>query len=137
VRVTAHADWIIDLGPGAGHGGGRVVFEGTPPDLVAARSTITGQHLAEYMGLTWSPSSGPVSASGEIVLAISPLWSGPLPCPLRCGSPSPGSTSDGRVENHVTGGNGMLARMRQDSVHVFWIGFLLPIRLVLVGPGSP
>jgi excinuclease UvrABC ATPase subunit len=49
--VMAHADWIIDLGPGAGHDGGRVVFEGTPADLVAARSTLTGQHLAEYVGL--------------------------------------------------------------------------------------
>jgi excinuclease UvrABC ATPase subunit len=48
--VMAHADWIIDLGPGAGHDGGRIVFEGTPADLVAARSTITGQHLAEYVG---------------------------------------------------------------------------------------
>ena len=48
--VMAHADWIIDLGPGAGHDGGRIVFEGTPTDLVAARSTLTGQHLAEYVG---------------------------------------------------------------------------------------
>ena len=48
--VMAHADWIIDLGPGAGHDGGRVVFEGTPGDLVAARSTLTGQHLAAYVG---------------------------------------------------------------------------------------
>jgi excinuclease ABC A subunit len=48
--VMAHADWIIDLGPGAGHDGGRVVFEGTPADLVTARSTLTGQHLAEYVG---------------------------------------------------------------------------------------
>mgnify|MGYP001177946312 CR=1 FL=1 len=48
--VMAHADWIIDLGPGAGHDGGRVVFEGTPQDLVAARSTLTGQHLAAYVG---------------------------------------------------------------------------------------
>ncbi|MBI9113469.1 ATP-binding cassette domain-containing protein [Sanguibacter suaedae] len=48
--VMAHADWIIDLGPGAGHDGGRVVFEGTPADLVAARSTITGEHLAAYVG---------------------------------------------------------------------------------------
>ncbi len=47
--VMAHADWIIDLGPGAGHDGGRVVFEGTPGDLVAARSTLTGQHLADYV----------------------------------------------------------------------------------------
>jgi excinuclease ABC A subunit len=46
--VMAHADWIIDLGPGAGHDGGRVVFEGTPTDLVTARSTLTGQHLATY-----------------------------------------------------------------------------------------
>ncbi|MBH0118458.1 excinuclease ABC subunit UvrA [Rhodococcus sp. CX] len=48
--VMAHADWIIDLGPGAGHDGGRVVYEGTPADLVAARSTLTGQHLAQYVG---------------------------------------------------------------------------------------
>ncbi len=48
--VMAHADWIIDLGPGAGHDGGRVVFEGTPAALVAARSTLTSQHLAEYVG---------------------------------------------------------------------------------------
>ena len=48
--VMAHADWIIDLGPGAGHDGGRVVFEGTPADLVADRSTLTGQHLARYVG---------------------------------------------------------------------------------------
>ncbi|WP_422736677.1 ATP-binding cassette domain-containing protein [Micromonospora sp. WMMD729] len=47
--VMAHADWIIDLGPGAGHDGGRIVFEGTPADLVAARNTLTGQHLAEYV----------------------------------------------------------------------------------------
>ncbi|MGW3339324.1 ATP-binding cassette domain-containing protein [Streptomyces sp. NPDC001009] len=48
--VMAHADWIIDLGPGAGHDGGQVVFEGTPAELVADRSTLTGQHLAEYVG---------------------------------------------------------------------------------------
>ncbi|WP_030545100.1 excinuclease ABC subunit UvrA [Streptomyces albus] len=48
--VMAHADWIIDLGPGAGHDGGRVVFEGTPADLVASRSTLTGEHLAAYVG---------------------------------------------------------------------------------------
>jgi excinuclease UvrABC ATPase subunit len=47
--VMAHADWIIDLGPGAGHDGGRVVYEGTPADLVASRATITGQHLADYV----------------------------------------------------------------------------------------
>src|SRR4051794_13650181 len=49
--VMAHADWIIDLGPGAGHDGGRVVFEGTPADLVANPSTLTGQHLAAYVGV--------------------------------------------------------------------------------------
>jgi excinuclease UvrABC ATPase subunit len=48
--VMAHADWIIDLGPGAGHDGGRVVFEGTPAELVKARSTLTGEHLAAYIG---------------------------------------------------------------------------------------
>jgi excinuclease UvrABC ATPase subunit len=48
--VMAHADWIIDLGPGAGQDGGRVVFEGPPADLVARRSTLTGEHLADYVG---------------------------------------------------------------------------------------
>ncbi|AKU92674.1 ATP-binding cassette domain-containing protein [Vulgatibacter incomptus] len=48
--VMAHADWLIDLGPGAGHDGGRIVFEGTPADLVAARSTLTGEHLAAFIG---------------------------------------------------------------------------------------
>ncbi|WP_411285623.1 ATP-binding cassette domain-containing protein [Lapillicoccus sp.] len=48
--VMAHADWIIDLGPGPGHDGGRIVFEGTPADLVAGRSTVTGEHLAAYVG---------------------------------------------------------------------------------------
>jgi excinuclease UvrABC ATPase subunit len=48
--VMAHADWIIDIGPGAGHDGGRIVFEGTPADLVADRSTLTGEHLAAYVG---------------------------------------------------------------------------------------
>ncbi|QDP98657.1 excinuclease ABC subunit UvrA [Microlunatus elymi] len=48
--VMAHADWIIDLGPGAGHDGGTIVFEGTPAELIKDRSTLTGQHLAEYVG---------------------------------------------------------------------------------------
>jgi excinuclease UvrABC ATPase subunit len=48
--VMTHADWIVDLGPGAGHDGGRIVFEGTPADLVATRSTLTGEHLAAYVG---------------------------------------------------------------------------------------
>jgi excinuclease UvrABC ATPase subunit len=56
--VMAHADWIIDLGPGAGHDGGRIVFEGTPAALVAARSTLTGEHLAAFVG-------SPVKASRE------------------------------------------------------------------------
>jgi excinuclease UvrABC ATPase subunit len=50
LAVMAHADWIIDLGPGAGHDGGRIVFAGTPAALVAARSTLTGEHLASYVG---------------------------------------------------------------------------------------
>src|SRR5688500_10547023 len=50
LSVMAHADWIIDLGPGAGHDGGRIVFEGTPSDLAAARSTLTGEHLAAFVG---------------------------------------------------------------------------------------
>jgi excinuclease UvrABC ATPase subunit len=49
--VMAHADWIVDLGPGAGHDGGRIVFEGTPADLVASRATLTGEHLADYVGV--------------------------------------------------------------------------------------
>ncbi|MFD7406316.1 ATP-binding cassette domain-containing protein [Streptomyces sp. NPDC059866] len=49
--VMAHADWIIDLGPGAGHDGGSIVFEGTPADLVTTRSTLTGEHLAAYVGM--------------------------------------------------------------------------------------
>jgi excinuclease UvrABC ATPase subunit len=53
--VMAHADWIIDLGPGAGRDGGRIVFEGTPADLVAARSTLTGKHLAAYLGVSPVP----------------------------------------------------------------------------------
>ncbi|WP_437511956.1 ATP-binding cassette domain-containing protein [Sorangium sp. So ce1099] len=53
--VMAHADWIIDLGPGAGHDGGRIVFEGTPADLVAARSTLTGEHLAAFVGTQKRP----------------------------------------------------------------------------------
>jgi len=56
LAVMAHADWVIDLGPGAGHEGGRVVFEGTPGDLVAARSTLTGEHLASYVGAPRRPS---------------------------------------------------------------------------------
>jgi excinuclease UvrABC ATPase subunit len=50
LAVMAHADWIIDLGPGAGHDGGQIVFEGTPTELVAKRSTLTGEHLAEFVG---------------------------------------------------------------------------------------
>ena len=53
--VMAHADWIIDLGPGAGHNGGRVVYEGPPAELVAAKSTLTGQHLAAFVGLGPAP----------------------------------------------------------------------------------
>ena len=48
--VMAHADWIIDVGPGAGHAGGSIVFEGTPAELVAARSTLTAEHLTAYVG---------------------------------------------------------------------------------------
>jgi excinuclease UvrABC ATPase subunit len=50
LAVMAHADWIVDLGPGAGHDGGRIVFEGTPAEIVASRSTLTGEHLAAYVG---------------------------------------------------------------------------------------
>lgn len=50
LAVMAHADWIIDIGPGAGHDGGRIVFEGTPAELVARGGTLTGEHLARYVG---------------------------------------------------------------------------------------
>jgi excinuclease ABC A subunit len=60
--VMAHADWIIDLGPGAGHDGGRIVFQGTPADLVAARSTLTGKHLAAFVGAK-SPAAVPSKAA--------------------------------------------------------------------------
>ncbi|WP_380176506.1 ATP-binding cassette domain-containing protein [Kineococcus sp. DHX-1] len=60
--VMAHADWIVDLGPGAGHDGGTVVFEGTPADLVAARATLTGEHLARYVG---AADAEPVRAAGR------------------------------------------------------------------------
>ncbi|MGZ8768319.1 ATP-binding cassette domain-containing protein, partial [Aeromicrobium sp.] len=53
--VMARADWIIDLGPGAGHDGGRIIFEGPAADLVAARSTLTGEHLAAYVGTDGGP----------------------------------------------------------------------------------
>jgi excinuclease UvrABC ATPase subunit len=56
--VMAHADWIIDLGPGAGHDGGRIVFEGTPADLVAKKSTLTGQHLAAFVGKSPKATTG-------------------------------------------------------------------------------
>ena len=59
--VMAHADWIVDLGPGAGHDGGRVVFSGTPRSLVDARSTLTGEHLADYVG-----AEGAVGAVGAV-----------------------------------------------------------------------
>lgn len=65
--VMAHADWIIDLGPGAGHDADRVVFEGTPADLVAARSTLTGQYLVTYaaLGDRTGPDSLPLSRGGR------------------------------------------------------------------------
>ncbi|MET0412231.1 MAG: hypothetical protein ABW217_13095, partial [Polyangiaceae bacterium] len=60
--VMAHADWIIDLGPGAGHDGGRIVFEGTPADLIADGSTLTGKHLAAFIA-EGSKTSASVDAS--------------------------------------------------------------------------
>jgi excinuclease ABC A subunit len=58
LAVMAHADWIIDLGPGAGHDGGQIVFEGLPSDLVSDRKTLTGQHLAEYVGASSATAGG-------------------------------------------------------------------------------
>src|SRR5690606_13940819 len=63
--VMAHADWIIDLGPGAGHDGGRIVFEGTPAELVAARSTLTGEHLAAFVGSATAPRSSSNSGASS------------------------------------------------------------------------
>jgi excinuclease UvrABC ATPase subunit len=62
LAVMAHADWIIDLGPGAGHDGGKIVFEGSPADLVAAKATLTGEHLAEFVG---NRAKGKAKASGS------------------------------------------------------------------------
>ncbi len=64
--VMAHADWIIDLGPGAGHDGGRIVFEGTPSDLVAGRPTLTGEHLAAYVG------ARPAALQRRLLLVVGP-----------------------------------------------------------------
>ena len=63
--VMAHADWIIDLGPGAGHDGGRIIFEGTPADLVAAGSTLTGEHLAAYVGARPAAAGDTSAAEGR------------------------------------------------------------------------
>ncbi|MEV6768070.1 excinuclease ABC subunit UvrA [Nocardia sp. NPDC051030] len=63
--VMAHADWIIDLGPGAGHDGGKIVFEGTPADLIAARSTLTGEHLASYVGQGGAAKKKPAPKRGK------------------------------------------------------------------------
>jgi len=63
--VMAHADWIIDLGPGAGHDGGRIVFEGTPADLVARKSTLTGEHLAAFVGPPRPAKSSPTSRGSK------------------------------------------------------------------------
>src|SRR3546814_20625883 len=78
--VMAHADWIIDLGPGAGHDGGSVVFEGTPAELVERASTLTGTHLREYVAGCPAPSAG---------LHL------PLPAPAR--SRGPGTPAIGRA----------------------------------------
>jgi excinuclease UvrABC ATPase subunit len=64
--VMAHADWIIDLGPGAGHDGGQVVFEGTPVEIVADRSTLTGQHLAANVKVA-APRSDRPDATHQLV----------------------------------------------------------------------
>ncbi len=75
LAVMAHADWIIDLGPGAGHDGGRVVFAGLPADLVAARSTLTGQHLASYVRYLTGPAEANAAPGGVRYAArvINPL----------------------------------------------------------------
>jgi excinuclease UvrABC ATPase subunit len=83
--VIAHADWIIDLGPGAGHDGGRVVFAGTPADLVAARSTLTGEHLAAYVG----------AESGRSHFAGSSAGSQRCSAAATLGAPSSGSPALG------------------------------------------
>ena len=69
--VMAHADWIVDLGPGAGHDGGRVVFEGTPADLVADASTLTGQHLAAYVGAQGDVTGRDVADRRVLVTGVS------------------------------------------------------------------
>ncbi len=88
--VMAHADWIIDLGPGAGHDGGRVIFEGTPADLVKDGKTLTGEHLAR-------PTSAPDRASTRNGSSGRGRCRGRLPSRRR--SPS-GSSSAGRARRH-------------------------------------
>ncbi len=106
LAVMAHADWIIDLGPGAGHDGGRVVFEGTPADLVAARSTLTGEHLASYVGTSPSPGTGrrtsPRSRPARSGVSGS---STPSSVKVTASSPSPGRTSVRRAPRG-SGGKG-------------------------------
>jgi hypothetical protein len=97
LAVMAHADWIIDLGPGAGHDGGRIVFEGAPADLVADRSTLTGQHLAEYVGSAQSLSLGTRLTSGRSGLTPeNPGMSAPIPGRGRWPSP-PGPSTGGQT----------------------------------------
>ena len=94
--VMAHADWIIDLGPGAGHDGGRVVFEGTPADLVAAPRTLTGEHLAAYVGgrsaapRTYPPPHGRASTQNSWPSALARHVHGTSPWPTsRVGGAQP------------------------------------------------
>ena len=87
--VMAHADWIIDLGPGAGHDGGRVVFEGTPAALVADRSTLTGEHLAAYVGARRRVAS--LASPDETRTAMARSW---IDLGLMQGNPPP---DDARV----------------------------------------
>jgi hypothetical protein len=81
--VMAHADRIIDLGPGAGHDGGRVVFEGTPADLVAARSTLTGEHLVAFAGSWTEALANIVTGAGR-----APEWPGATATGRKAARPS-------------------------------------------------
>ena len=109
--VMAHADWIIDLGPGAGHDGGRIVFEGTPADLVAARSTLTGEHLAAYVG-AWSTPSKPSGVSARAGSIAGP--------PIRHRPSRPTHTFVNRISVRLSSppGSGRLADEAFSARHV-------------------
>ena len=119
--VMAHADWIIDLGPGAGHDGGRVVFEGTPADLVAGRSTLTGEHLAAYVGPVRAADSASAGRRRPRLAGRDAGSSTGRPGAARAGVLATGSRRGGpapRWLGHLLGDGGALGWRTDDAVLV-------------------